>query len=109
MGRFTRFLVISVTSLFLVAALLSATAGSFKAAVGCIIIGTAVAFIGFVGWLAGKYPLPPLPPGAPTPNLSSELARFRAHYPGIPGRVVTGSILIMFLIVLLLRGAEILR
>lgn len=109
MGKFTRALIVIVGGGFLFLALVAAMQGAYGAAIGALIFGGMVAFVGGVGWFHFKFPLPPLPAGSPTPNLFSELKRFKKHYPGWPSKLATYVALGLFVLVVGLRLLEFLR
>ena len=52
MGKFTKSLLFAVCGLFLLLAILSATGGQWTAALGAMVLFTAVVYFGVVGWFA---------------------------------------------------------
>jgi hypothetical protein len=97
MSRFTRAFVLLVAGGFFVIGLAALVQGAYKAAIGGVVLGLLISFIGGVAWFESRFPLPPLPPGT-RPNLISEARRYLAHYPGWRGRVaalVIGAMLVV--------------
>lgn len=86
MSRVTRAFVLFVAGGFFVVGLAALVNGAYEAAVGGVLLGLFVSFIGGIGWFESRFPLPPLP-ASTRPNLVSEARRYLAHYPGWPGKV----------------------